>query len=82
GVEEVQRDLVRVQLGELRGELGALLDGLAEAEVRGATERWTGVRKLRALSNRCSSMCTVFVNTVASRLRIARRNELSRVVGR
>ena len=42
-VEEVQRHLVRVELGELGGELGALLEGLAHAEDAAAAHLHAGV---------------------------------------
>ena len=41
-VEEVQRHLVGIQLGELRGELGALLERLAHAEDAAAADLHAG----------------------------------------
>ena len=43
GFEEVQRHLVRLELGELRGELGPLLERLAHADDAAAAQLHAGL---------------------------------------
>ena len=58
-VEEVERHLVRLELAELGGELGALLEGLAHADEAAAAQLHAGLRTIRQVSQRSSKECVV-----------------------